>query len=66
MMEKLNALGLPIKYAILVMAGTTIANPIIYYAGLYSSPDTAVTTPLVGAIGGYLGGYFRQKSGHID
>lgn len=65
-MEKLNALGLPWKYTILTMAGATVANPIFYYAGFYPTPDAAVTTPLVAAVGGYLGGYARQQIGYTD
>ena len=63
MFDQINQLALPVKYAVLLMAVTSVATPIFYFAGLYSSADSAVLAPLAGGVGGYIGGLIRQSLG---
>ena len=63
MLKPLNQLPLPLKYAVLLMAASSLATPILYFFGLYSSADNAVIAPLAGGIGGYVGGMIRESLG---
>ncbi len=66
MLEQLNKLDLPLKYAVLLMAAASIATPVFYFAGLYSSADHAVLAPVAAAVGGYIGGLMRRSMGRTE
>lgn len=66
MFDGLNKFGLGVKYAIIGLIGGIIGAGLMWFFGRESDLNTYIVFPLAGAVGGYVGGRIRQKSGKED
>ena len=66
MFDGLNKFGLGVKYGIIGLVGGAIGAVMMNVFGQGSSLNTYFVFPVAGAIGGYIGGRMRQKSGKED
>jgi hypothetical protein len=65
MLERLNRLGLPTKYAIVGFFGGLIGSLISWAVGL-TDDVSYVAIPLGTALGGAVGGWLRQRRGRTS
>ena len=67
MFDSLNQFGLPVKYAIFGLVGGILG---VYLVNTFGAGSTAtinyIITPIASAVGGAIGGWFRQRKGKQD
>ena len=63
MFNKLNKLGLPIKYAIIAFLGGVIGVFIANMTGFNDGSVKYISTAIAAGAGGAVGGWIRQRKG---